>query len=307
MKLHACIGIGIAALAIALGACSAKSSDAGDPPASSAEPASGWLAVARGQVDVEGGMVQVTAHVAGVVAAVAVTQSEHVDAGQVLATLDPRAAKIRAQTAKAELAQAQAKLEELKVSLPPARLRATHVALAAKAGIATRTAAAQAETAAATLKAQLAAAEAGLEVARQQLAAAQFELEETTLRAPVSGMVVTRDVEVGQVVVAGSGPPLFKLLPDRPYIVRAQVGELTADRLRPGMHAEVVRDSGAGPVYSATLVRVGTVLQAATLSPSPLARALVNDVDCTLKLDPPKPGVAPIRIGQQVEVRFPRQ
>ncbi|HEX7325030.1 MAG TPA: HlyD family efflux transporter periplasmic adaptor subunit [Rhodanobacteraceae bacterium] len=296
--------VAITVLALLLGACA---SGVGGTPASSAEPAAKWLAVARGQVDVEGGMVEVAARASGVVAAVAVTQSEHVTKGEVLARLDPRAAKIHEQTAQAELAQAKAKVQELAVSLAPAQVQAGHLAAAAKAGIATRSAAAQAATTVATLKAKQAAAQAGLEVAQQQLAGAKLELDGMTLRAPVAGTVVTRHVAVGQAVAAGAGPALFTLLPDLPYVVRAQVNELTADHLRPGMHAEVVRDSGAGPVYAATLVRVGTVLQAATLSPSPLARALVNDVDCTLKLVPAKPGVAPIRIGQQVIVRFPHQ
>jgi hypothetical protein len=126
------------------------------------------------------------------------------------------------------------------------------------------------------------------------------------LRAPVAGSVVARNIAVGQSVAAASGQPLFELLPDRPHIVQAQLDVDAAGPIRAGMHAEVVRDSGSGPVYDATVTWVGQVLQPAGLDRDPLERALANDVDCTLELAPPKQGVAPLRIGQRVLVRFPK-
>lgn len=304
MNIRTFVVIGIATLVLGLAACSSGADNQSD---SSGAPASKWLAVARGQVDVEGGMVQMVALTGGVVASVGVEQGEHVEAGQVLATLDPRAAGIGVAVAKTNVAQAEAGLAELRASLAQANWNAQHLGAAAKEGTATGAAAIEAKATVATLKAKQDAARAGLEATRHQLARAQLELDETTLRAPVAGTVVAREIAVGQAVAAASGPSLFKLLPDRPHIVRAQVDARVATGLQPGMHAEVVRDSGAGPVYSATVVHVGKVLRAATMAPSPLERALANDVDCILKLGPPKAGVAPLNIGQLVVVKFPRR
>jgi RND family efflux transporter MFP subunit len=296
------------ALAFALEGCS--SGGGHDAPSANPSQSSQWLAVARGKVDVEGGMVQVAARTDGVVESVAARQGDTVKAGQTLARLDPRAAKIAVASAHAGVAQANAQLAGLQVSLKQAEQRAPRIASAAKAGAATGEAAEQAREAVASLKAKQEAAKAALDAARQQLAAAQLSLDATALRAPVAGTVVARQVAVGQTVSASSGQPLFELLPARPHIVRAQVDADAADAIHAGMHAEVVRDSGEGPVYHATVLWVGQVLQPASLTRDPLARAVANDVDCTLALEPSQAGgvqSAPLRIGQRVLVRFPRQ
>ena len=301
MKPIRCAGIALAALTLALSACSSSHGDSTSPAAQSQ-----WLAVARGKVAVEGGMVLVAARTDGVVESVAVKQGDAVQAHQVLATLDPRAAKIAQATAQAGVAQARAQLSELQVSLKQAEQRAPRIVAAAKAGAATGEAAEQARDAVAGLKARQAAAQAELEAAQQKLAAAKLDLDATTLRAPVAGSVVARHVAVGQSVSAASGQPLFELLPERPHIVQAQLDVDAAGAIHAGMHAEVVRDSGSGPVYEATVTWVGQVLQPAGLTQDPLERALANDVDCTLELAPPKQGVEPLRIGQRVLVRFPK-
>jgi multidrug resistance efflux pump len=115
-----------------------------------------------------------------------------------------------------------------------------------------------------------------------------------------------RRVAIGQSVSASSGQSLFELLPDRPHIVQAHLDVDAASAIRAGMRAEVVRDSGNGPTYAATVTWVGQVLQPAGLTQDPLERALANDVDCTLELAPVKEGQTPLRIGQRVLVRFPR-
>ena len=301
MKSLQCAGIVLALIAFALGGCS-SGGDAAAPAAGSSQ----WLAVARGKVAVEGGMVLVAARTDGVVESVAAKPGDAVQAHAVLAMLDPRAAKIAQATAQAGVAQAKAQLAGLQVSLKRAEQRAPRIVAAAKAGAATGEAAEQARDTVSGLKARQAAAQAELDAAQQKLAAAKLDLDSTTLRAPVAGSVVARHVAVGQSVSAASGQPLFELLPDRPHIVQAQLDVDAAGAIHAGMHAEVVRDSGSGPVYQATVTWVGQVLQPAGLTQDPLERALANDVDCTLELAPAKAGEAPLRIGQRVLVRFPK-
>lgn len=301
MKSLQCAGIVLALIAVALGGCS-SGGDAAAPAAGSSQ----WLAVARGKVGVEGGMVLVAARTDGVVESVAAKPGDVVQAQQVLATLDSRASKIAQATAQAGVAQAKAQLAELQVSLKQAEQRAPRIVAAARAGAATGEAAEQARDTVSGLKARQTAAQAELDAAQQKLAAAKLDLDSTRLRAPVAGSVVARRVAVGQSVSAASGQPLFQLLPDRPHIVQAQLDVDAAGAIHAGMHAEVVRDSGSGPVYEATVTWVGQVLQPAGLTQDPLERALANDVDCTLELAPAKAGEAPLRIGQRVLVRFPK-
>ncbi|MGN6788217.1 MAG: HlyD family secretion protein [Rhodanobacteraceae bacterium] len=304
MKPLRCASIALAVTALALGACSSGNGQGGSagPSAQSSQ----WLAVARGKVAVEGGMVLVAARTDGVLESVAVKQGDTVKRGQMLATLDARAANIAVASAKAGVGQARAQLAELQVSLKQAQQRAPRIAEAAKAGAATGEAAEQARDAVASLKARQAAAQAELDAAEQKAAAAKLDMDATTLRAPVTGTVVMRHAAIGQSVSASSAQPLFELLPDRPHIVQAQLDVDVAGAVHPGMTAEVVRDSGSGPTYRATVVWVGQVLQPAGLTQDPLERALANDVDCTLELAPAKEGEAPLLIGQRVLVRFPK-
>lgn len=302
MKSIRCAALALTLPVLALAGCSSG----GDHPAASAAAAEQWLAVARGKVDVQGGMVLVAPRADGVVEAVAVKQGDAVKQGQALATLDPRAARIAVATARAGVGQAQAQVDELQIALRQAGQRAPRIAAAARAGAASGEAAEQAREAVASLKAKQVAARAALDAAKQQLASAQLNLDATTLRAPAAGVVVQRRVAIGQTVSASSGQPLFELLPDRPHVIHAQIDADAAGAIHAGMRAEVVRDSGAGPVYAATVVWVGQVLQPAGLTQDPLERALANDVDCTLELAPAKAGEAPLRIGQRVLVRFPK-
>jgi multidrug resistance efflux pump len=305
VKPHRCASVVLAVTALALGACSSGGEQ--DAAAQTSAQSSPWRAVARGKVAVEGGMVLVAARTDGVVESVAAKQGDTVKPGQVLATLDARRADIAVASAHAGVEQAKAQLAGLQVSLKQAEQRAPRLAAAAKAGAATGEAAEQARDAVGSLKARQAAAQAELDAARQKAAAANLDLDATTLRAPVAGTVVMRRVAIGQSVSASSGQPLFELLPDRPHIVRAQLDVDAAGAIHAGMRAEVVRDSGNGPAYEATVLWVGQVLQPAGLTQDPLERALANDVDCTLELAPVKEGQAPLRIGQRVLVRFPRQ
>jgi len=304
VKPHRCAGLMLAVMALALGACSSGGEQ--EAGAQTSAQSSQWLAVARGKVAVEGGMVLVAARTDGVVESVAVKQGDGVKQGQALATLDARSANIAVASAEAGVAQAKAQLAGLQVSLKRAEQRAPRIAAAAKAGAATDEAAEQARDAVASLKARQAAAQAELDAARQKAAAARLDLDATTLRAPVAGTVVMRRVAIGQSVAASSGQPLFELLPDRPHIVQAQLDVDAASAIHAGMRAEVVRDSGDGPAYEATVTWVGQVLQPAGLTQDPLERALANDVDCMLVLAPVKNGQPPLRIGQRVLVRFPK-
>lgn len=305
MKTICGAGVALALAGLALAGCSSGGDRAATTAAAPAAP-SQWLAVARGRVDVEGGLVRVAARTDGVVESVAARQGDVVQRNQVLATLDSRSAEIALASARAGVAQAKAQLAELQVSLKQAEQRAPRIAAAASAGAATGEAAEQARAAVASLKAKQAAAQAELDAAQQKTAAAQLALDSTRLRAPVAGSVVTRNLAIGQSVAAASGEVLFELLPDRPHVIHAQLDVDAAASIHAGMQAEVVRDSGTGATYQATVKWVGQVLQPAGLTRDPLERALANDVDCTLELAPPKAGEALLRIGQRVLVRFPK-
>ena len=279
-------------LPFALVACS------GQHPAPAAPPPS-YAAMARGVVDVEGGLLRLLPRGDGVVATVPVTEGAVVQRGQLLLTLDARAAELGVAMARAELDQARAHADELAARLPAAQTRAERVAAAARAAAASQQDSADAASTLAGLRAEISAARASIEVARARLAQAQHELDLRSLRAPVAGTIVRRYVQPGETVSALAAQPLFELLPQRPLIVRAELNESYIDRVLPGMRAEVVLDAGSGRTWPAHVLRLGLVYGPTRLGPQHDQPADAHDVDCVLALD-----AAGLRVGQRVLVKF---
>lgn len=283
-----------AALCALLVACS------GGPAPPTTPPPGAWLAMARGQVDVEGGLVHVVAQRDGQLASVTAQAGETVVAGAVLASLDQRYAEAEVATAEAALAEAEARARVARAHLPQARVAARRLGEAAATGAATGQAADEAQTNLAVLDAEAGAADAAVKMAHAQLAAARLELDAGLIRAPVAGRIVARSAGVGDTVSAHAGTPLFTLLPERQRIVRAELDEAWVDVVKPGMTASVVRDSGVGPSVQATVLRVGEVFGPSRLAEDPVERASAREVECVLELDE----ASTLRIGQRVLVRF---
>ncbi len=118
---------------------------------------------------------------AGTVATVAVKQGDRVEAGQVLATLDPEPSNLNVQAAKSQLATARANYSEKKGELDRKRQLFDK-------GWVTKAAIDQAEAA-------FDGAEGELNLARTHLGSAERELGNTRLVAPFNGAIASRDVE----------------------------------------------------------------------------------------------------------------
>lgn len=279
----------------ALGACSHK--DAATAPANAAPPA--FIAMARGQVDVQGGLIRIAAPRDGVIAQLHGDPGSEVKAGDVLAQLDPKQAELSAGIAQAQLDQATARAAALRTQVAGLKPRAERATEAAKAGAATQQSADDAQQALAEANAQLGEADAAVEAARQHLKQAQHEVSVLAIRAPVAGRVVARHAHLADVVSPQSATALFTVLPDAPRIVRAELNEAFLAKVSVGMHAEVVTVDGAGKTYAATVTRIGDVFGPSTLIEDPQEATDTRDVVCILKLDSSE-----LRVGQRVQVRF---
>ncbi len=282
--------------ALLLSACGAATT--GNDPVSASAPGA-YVAVARGQVGVEGGLLQVRAAVPGLVKAVAVATNAKVVAGQTLVRLDDDAAQIAVQLAGADLAQARAQQAELVAGQPAAELRAQRLAAAAAADAASGQELAEARAALGELRARVQAAAAAVQAAQARLDAARHQLALYTVHAPVAGYVARRLVQVGARVDPDDAEPLLELLPERPLIVRAELNEAYADKVRPGMRAEVVLDAGGGRSYAAHVLRLGLTYGAVRLGPQHEQPDDARDLECVLQLDAPG-----LRVGQRVRVQF---
>ncbi len=282
---------------ILLGACAKPADDAQAP---AAPPASNYAAVARGKVDIEGGLLMLSMPREGTLASVNVHEGDHVKKGQLLASLDTEASRLAIDAAQAQLEQSQAQLKALAVKQTAAKQRAQRLTAAVAAGAGDGQSADDAREAAAQVGAEQQTDRAAVSMANQKLAEARYELKQRSLVAPFDADVVQVSAQPGATVSPSSGP-LFTLLPQKPRIVRAELNESFVSLVKPGMHAEISANSdSANNSWSAHVLRIGNVYGPATLENDPQVRANSRTVECVLAFDQPQD----LRIGQRVLVRF---
>lgn len=136
----------------------------------------------------------------------------------------------------------------------PARARLGHAQTVADSAKASGADAAvkAAQTALDVAKAQLANAKAVVAARQAALAQVQQELDHTVIRAPVGGVVIERNVTVGQVVGSGAqNSVLFTISKDPHEIeVEANVDEADIGRVSPGQAAHFTFASFPGRVFN---------------------------------------------------------
>lgn len=236
-----------------------------------------------GNVDIR--QVDLGFRVGGRIAAIAVEEGAHVDAGARLASLDPQPlqdqlAIDRAQLALAaaqldkahngnrsqDIAQAQARLRELRAQKVKAKEDLDRRSALVESGAvshalldATRAQylAAQAEVEGAqqalslqragARREDIAAATAQHAQALAQTGKTQTDLADSELHAPNAGVILTRAREPGAIVQPGE--TVLTLTIDRPMRVRAYIDEDDLGRISPGMAVEVGTDGGTHPYH----------------------------------------------------------
>jgi HlyD family secretion protein len=261
-----------------------------------------------GNVDVH--QVELAFRVSGRISAVKVQEGDKVSAGQVLAQLDPVPFQTDVNSAKADLAQAQAQLDKTRRGF-----RIEEVAQA-RANVAQR--AADLENAQVTFRrqqqlvasglvthqqiddaqARVHMSEAALAASREQLtlelhgsriedieaqeatvAAAQARLEkaqtalaDATLLAPSNGIISVRARELGAIVQAGQ--TVYTLTLNDPVWIRAYVSQPRLGRIKPGMTVKLAIDSMPGKHYDGT---VGFISPEAEFTPKTVQTEQVRD------------------------------
>lgn len=151
-------------------------------------------------------------------------------------------------------------------------------------------------------KEEIAESDAQLRQAQAQVATARLALQDAQLTAPSEGVVLTRAIEKGTQVQAGT--PAFSLSLTRPVWVRAYVGEPQMGRFSPGTRVQLRTDARSGRIYHGT---VGFVSPTAEFTPKSVEtvdlrttlvyrlRIVVEDPDTQLRQGMPVTVVAEAR------------
>ena len=142
--------------------------------------------------------VEVGTQVSGQIAEIYVDFNDNVSAGDLIAQIDPTILEQEVQSAEVNLARNQAELDQARRELERTiELHATQVVTDRELDLA---------------RYQFALADAAFRSAEINLERARRNLEYTEIRAPINGIVVSRDVEVGQTVAASLSAPILFLL-----------------------------------------------------------------------------------------------
>jgi HlyD family secretion protein len=246
--------------AVVVAAFATMSSDAAEPTVSHA-------AVIRGNIVETVGAsgtlqavttVQVGTQVSGIVQELYADFNSIVKKGEIIARLDPSSINAQVEAARANLARAEADVERLTVALEDARAKAVRSEKLAAQGILPQ---ADLETAQVTVKsadAQLRSARAAVMQAAAALGQHLVSLQHTVIRAPIDGLVISRDVDRGQTVAASmSAPTLFVLAADLTKMqVVANVDESDVGRLRPGQAVTFSVDAYPAETFDGQVIQI---------------------------------------------------
>lgn len=180
--------------------------------------------------------VQVGSQVSGTVMELNADFNSIVHKGQIIARLDPSLFQTQIDQARANLVRAQADLERLKVALEDARVKLQRAQDLATRNLIPPTELETAQVNYRSIEAQLKSAQAAMTQAQANLNQAEVNLQHTIIRSPIDGIVISRNVDVGQTVAASlNAPTLFLLAADLTKMqVRANVDEADVGRIRPG-------------------------------------------------------------------------
>ena len=197
--------------------------------------------------------------VSGQISELLVDFNDKVEQGQVIVRLDPRTFEARLLQREADVEVANANIQSRNAELTRSRSnmkraqrelsRREELSLDGHVSVSElendKNALDQAIAAVEIATASVTNAHAGLTQSEAALAQAKLDLERTYIRAPISGTVINRAVEIGQTVAASfSAPELFVIAHDLHEMkVEASVDEADVGRLREGLPARFTVDA----------------------------------------------------------------
>jgi HlyD family secretion protein len=231
--------------------------------------------------------VQIGSQISGRIQALYADFNSPVRHGQVLAKIDPQLLQAEVERARANLTAAEGNVARVRAQavdarrqLERARALSREERLIAQADLETADANAQAA------EAQVQAMQGAVEQARAALNQAEVNLGYTTITSTIDGIVISRNVDVGQTVAASlQAPTLFTIAQDlRKMQVDTNVAEADVGKLRPGMPATFTVDAYPGETFKGVIRQIRNAPQ--TLQNVVTYDAVIDLENPDLKLRP---------------------
>lgn len=194
---------------------------------------------AAGRLDVES-RVEVPAPIEGRIVAIHAKEGEHVELGQLLAELDPRAAALQVRSAEAALSAAAGGLAQAKAKKDEAARTLERKKNLVARGLVSPEELQSAEAQLTQASAALEAARGEQRVAAESVASAKLGQNLSRMQAPATGVLLKAPERLGAAVSPDAGP-LFVIGSDLSTMrVDATVSETEVDLVKPGQTAEIL-------------------------------------------------------------------
>lgn len=192
-------------------------------------------------------VVEVKSKASGEITALHVETGDEVERGELMATVDPR-------DVRNALAQAEADLEVARARLQISESQQQRAAELREANVVTQQELEQSVLDAANARAQLIKAEVNLELARERMG-------DVAIRAPLTGTVISKTVEAGQIIASASGNvsggTTLMLMADLSSMqVRTLVDETDIGKVQPGQMARVQVEAYPGRAFTGSVYKI---------------------------------------------------
>ncbi|NLH50930.1 MAG: efflux RND transporter periplasmic adaptor subunit [Myxococcales bacterium] len=227
--------------------------------------------------------VEVGSQVSGRIQTLLVDYNSPVKKGQVLATIDPQLFQAAVEQSSANHTAAEARLTQATVAAQEAERLYRRTRDLAENKLASTADLETAEASWNKAKAEVAAVKAELKQANAALHQALVNLEYTRIVSPIDGVVISRDIDLGQTVAASfQAPVLFTIAEDlRRMQVDANVAEADVGKLKAGMAAQFIVDAFPETPFQGIVRQV-------RLAPQTNQNVVTYDAVVDVKNDPPK-------------------
>jgi len=214
--------------------------------------------------------VQVGSQVSGTIKTLNADFNSRVKRGEVIAELEPSLFATQVEQAKATVTRLQAEVERARVQVDDTQLKLMRARDLAARQLLSAADLESAETSAKAAEAGLRSAEAQVVQAQASLNQSRVNLSYTVIRAPIDGVVISRNVDVGQTVAASmQAPTLFQIANDLAQMrVNANIDESDIGLVMPGQPATFQVDAFPGMTFSGTVsqVRLNPVIESNVVS-----------------------------------------
>ncbi|MGB6866384.1 MAG: efflux RND transporter periplasmic adaptor subunit [Candidatus Aminicenantaceae bacterium] len=202
--------------------------------------------------------VDVGSQVSGKIEDIYVDFNSEVKAGQIIARIDQSAFSTRVQQNEANYRSAVASLEKSKVMLANDKKKLDRAMDLFNKELISFEDKEAAETQYYSSKADLQSSEAKIEQAKSQLDSSQVDLDYTIIKSPINGVVINRNVNVGQTVAASfQAPVLFQIANDLSKMqVECSVDEADIGRVKEGQRVTFTVDAFPDDNFSGKVSQV---------------------------------------------------